>query len=62
MNMKPLAEVDAGDYHFALKKSDDGKYQCLRSDISDPMRNPEVVTDMQDIPPTVFSIFNGLMF
>ena len=58
---RPVAEADAGDFHFELYKSNDGKYRCLRSDVSDPMQNAEEVTDLQDIPSTVFNIFNELM-
>lgn len=61
MATQTVAQVDAGDFHFELKK-EDGKYKCLRSDVSDPTQDPEEVTDLQDIPPTVFSIFNKLMY
>lgn len=58
---KPLAEADAGDFHFELHKESDGKFHCLRRDVSAPM-HAEEVTDMRDIPPQVFSLFNGLMY
>ena len=56
-----VAQVDAGDFHFELKK-EGGKYKCLRSDVSAPAPDPEEVTDLQDIPPAVFTIFNRLMY
>lgn len=58
---RPIAEVNAGDFHFELHK-EDGKHRVLRSDISDPAHILEEVTDLQDIPPTVFNIFNELMY
>ena len=59
---KTVATADAGDYHFELKKSNDGKFKCLRSDVSDPMHQSEEVSDLQEIPSTVFNIFKGLMY
>jgi hypothetical protein len=58
---KVLAEADAGDYHFELRKRENGTFSCRRSDISDPVRNPEEVKDLQEIPQAVFNIFNRLM-
>lgn len=55
-----LAQADEGDYHFELKK-EDGKYKCLRSDVSDPAYHPEEVTDLRDIPSKIFKIFNRFM-
>ncbi len=57
---KTIASADAGDFHFELKKEGD-KYHCLRSDVSNPTQAEEV-TDLQDIPQTVFTIFNKLMY
>lgn len=59
--MRPVAQATVGDFRFELHKGDDGKYKCLRSDVSDPVQNREEVTDLQDIPSTVFNIFNRLM-
>lgn len=61
MTAEIVARADAGDFHFELKK-EDGKFKCLRTDVSDPARNSEEVTDMKDIPSTVFNIFNRLMY
>ncbi len=60
MTSKLLAETDAGDFHFELHKEDDGKFKCLRSDVSAPA-HPEEVKDIHEIPQTVFTIFNKLM-
>ena len=58
---KLLAEADAGDYHFELRKKKNGKFSCLRSDLSNPVRAPERVTDLRDIPPVVSKIFQRFM-
>lgn len=62
MPEQTVAKADAGDYHFELKKGKDGKYKCVRSDVSDPTGSTEEVRDLQEIPPQVFSIFNRLMY
>lgn len=56
-----IADTNAGDFHFELRKSEDGKFRCLRSDVSAPLLTEEV-TDLQDIPRQVFNIFNKLMY
>ncbi|HEY6021135.1 MAG TPA: hypothetical protein VIY48_14880 [Candidatus Paceibacterota bacterium] len=56
-----VAQANAGDFHFELRKEDDGKFHCLRSDVSAPM-HPEEVKDLREIPQQVFTIFNGLMY
>ena len=61
MTEQTVAKVDSGDYHFELRK-EDGKFKCLRSDVSDPNGNVEEVREIQEIPPQVFSIFNRLMY
>jgi len=60
---KTVASADAGDFHFELKKNDDGTFRYVRSDISDPARTPEELSNpKEEIPPQVFIIFNGLMY
>lgn len=61
MTEQTVAKADAGDYHFELKK-ENGKFKCLRSDVSDPTGSTEEVRDLQEIPSQVFSIFNRLMY
>lgn len=58
---KPVAEMNIGDYHFELHKEGD-KFKCLRSDVSDPAAPTEELIDPNEIPPQVFSIFQGLMY
>lgn len=58
---RTIASADVGDFHFELVK-EDSRYKCLRSDVSDPGNTPEEVSDLSDIPSTVFSIFNKLMY
>lgn len=62
MAIKKVAEEDAGDFHFELHQKEDGKYTCVRSDVSDPTRQSEELTEVRDIPPNVFSLFNKLMY
>jgi hypothetical protein len=57
---RPLAQAEAGDFHFELRKKGNGKHEVLRSDISDPARTPEVVTP-QELPSQVFDIFKDCM-
>ena len=57
---RKIAEENAGDFHFELLKRGDGRYACMRSDVSAPAHLEEV-TELKDIPPKVLSIFNKLM-
>ena len=59
--VQKVAKADAGDYSFELHKKENGEFACFRSDVSDPTQNLEEVTDIQQIPPQVFSIFRNCM-
>ncbi len=58
---RPLAVVDAGDFHFELHKKEGGEHQILRSDISDPAHIPEEVKS-EELPLQVSNIFNRFMY
>ncbi len=57
-----VATADAGDYRFLLMQEigGGGKFHCIRHPTDDE-RNTEELTELQEIPTTVLSVFKKHM-